>query len=128
LRQVLSQKPGLKPGFCLLQAARGGTSGRFRQLLLRPTGHSNVHERPHIDRPWIAAFAAAIALVCIVVLTLQIRYRWHSPEIQSSEQAEHATTGKVAHSAGARILPTDPPLSAEPSPAGPKQAQPANSQ
>jgi hypothetical protein len=41
-------------------------------------------------------------------------------------QAEHTTIGQTARSAGARILPTDPSLSVEPSPAGPKQAQPAN--
>jgi hypothetical protein len=85
-----------------------------------------VHERPHINRPQIAVFSAVIALICIVVLTMQIRDRWHPPEIKSAEQARHATTGQVAHNAGAKILPTDPSLSVEPSPAGPKQAQPAN--
>ncbi len=85
-----------------------------------------MHERPHINRPQIAAFSAAVALVCIAVLTLQIRDRWHSPEIKSTDQAEHTTTGQVAHAAVARMLPTDPSLSVEPSPAGPKQAQPAN--
>ena len=85
-----------------------------------------MHERPHIDRPRLAAMSAAIALVCIVVLTLQIRDRWHPPEIKSADQAQRATTGQVAHNAGAKIFPTDPSLSVEPSPAGPKQAQPAN--
>lgn len=70
--------------------------------------------------------SAAIALVCAIVLTMQIRDRWHSPEIKTPDQAEHATTGKVAHAAGAQVLPTDPSLGIEPSPAGPKQAQPAN--
>lgn len=85
-----------------------------------------MHERPHIDRPRLAAMAAAIALVCIVVLTLQIRDRWHPPEIKSADQAQHATTKEVANNAGANVLPTDPSLSVEPTPAGPKQAQPAN--
>jgi hypothetical protein len=85
-----------------------------------------LHERPHIDRAYLAALSAAISLVCIVVLTLEIRDRWHPPEIKSADQAQHATTGQVAHAAGAKILPTDPSLSVEPSPAGPKQAQPAN--
>jgi hypothetical protein len=85
-----------------------------------------LHERPHIDRTNLAAFAAAIALVCIVVLTLQIRDRWHSPEIKATAIAEHTTTGQVAHNAGARIAPTDPKLMVEPAPDGPKQAQPAN--
>jgi hypothetical protein len=84
-----------------------------------------LHERPHIDRANLAAFAAAIALVCIVVLTLQIRDRWHSPEIKSTVMAEHSTTGQVAHNAGATLAPTDPKLMVEPVPDGPKQAQPA---
>ena len=70
--------------------------------------------------------SAAIALVCIVVLTLQIRDRWHPPEIKSADQARQTTTGEVARGARAQILPTDPSLSVEPAPAGPKQAQPAN--
>ena len=70
--------------------------------------------------------AAAISLVCIVALTMQIRDRWHSPEIKSPHQAEQATTGQMAHAAGAQVLPTDPSLSVEPAPAGPKPAQPAN--
>lgn len=85
-----------------------------------------MHERPHIDRAYLASFAAAIALVCVVVLTLQIRDRWHSPEIKPTALAQHTTTGQVARDAGATIVPTDPKLSVEPAPAGPKQAQPAN--
>ena len=85
-----------------------------------------MHERPHIDRANLAAFAAAIALICIVILTLQIRDRWHSPEIKSAYQAEHTTTGQAAHNSGASVTPTDPKLSVEPALDGPKQAQPAN--
>ena len=85
-----------------------------------------MHERPHINRTQIALISAIIALVCIVVLTLQIRDRWHPPEIKSADEARHATTGQVTHAAGAQILPTDPSLSVEPAPAGPRQAQPAN--
>jgi hypothetical protein len=87
-----------------------------------------LHERPHIDRVWVAVVSATIALVCAFVLTLQIRERWLPPEIKSPDQAAHATTGQVAQAAGARILPSDPPLSVEPAPAAPKQAQPANPQ
>jgi hypothetical protein len=85
-----------------------------------------VHERPHIDRVRLAAIAAAISLACIVALTMQIRDRWHEPEIKTPDQAERAMTGQVAHAAGAQVLPTDPSLMIEPSPAGPKPAQPAN--
>ena len=62
----------------------------------------------------------------MVVLTLQLRDRWHSPEIKAPDQAERALTGKVAHAAGAKVLPTDPSLSVASSPDGPKQVQPAN--
>jgi hypothetical protein len=85
-----------------------------------------LHERPHINRVHLAALSAAIALICIVVLTLQIRDRWNPPEIKSADMAEQSMTGQVAHAAGAQISPTDPKLSVEPAPAGPKQAQPAN--
>jgi hypothetical protein len=85
-----------------------------------------VHERPHVDRAYLAAFSASIALVCIVILTLQIRDRWHSPRIHSAYQAEHATTGQVAHDSGAGVGPTDRKLSVEPTPDGPSQVQPAN--
>ena len=85
-----------------------------------------MHERPHIERGRLAVISAAISLVCIVALTMQIRDRWHSPEIKTPDQAERAMTGQVAHAAGAQVLPTDPSLMVEPSPAGPKPAQPAN--
>lgn len=85
-----------------------------------------MHERPHIDRSRIAAISAAIAVVCAVVLTFQIRDRWHSPEIKSPDQAARTRTGQVAQAAGAQILPTDRSLAMEPAPAGPKQAQPAS--
>ena len=74
----------------------------------------------------MAVMSAAIALACAAVLTLQIRDRWHSPEIKPPEAADRAMTGKVARAAGAQVLPSDPSLSVEPKPAAPKQAQPAN--
>jgi hypothetical protein len=89
-------------------------------------GRMDLHERPHIDRGRLAAMSAAIALACVVVLTLQIHDRWQSPEIKSPDQAARETTGQVAQERGARILPTNPPLSVEPAPDGPKQAQPAS--
>jgi hypothetical protein len=85
-----------------------------------------LHERPHINRARLAAISIAIAFACVVVLWFQIRDRWNSPEIKSAEQAEHSTTGRTVHAAGAKILPTDPKSAVEPSPVGPKQAQPAN--
>jgi len=44
-----------------------------------------MSERPHIDRPRLAAISAAIALVCVVVLTLQIRDLTGIPESRAVE-------------------------------------------
>jgi hypothetical protein len=85
-----------------------------------------LHERPHINRTRLAAIAVVIALISTAVLWVQTRDRWNSPEIKSAEQAEYATTGANVRAVGARILPTDPKLKVEPSPAEPKQVQPAN--
>jgi len=71
------------------------------------------------------AVMIVIAVVCVVALVFLVRDRWHSPEIKSAEQARSSMTGRVAHAAGAIVLPTDPKLNVEPKPAGPKQAQPA---
>jgi hypothetical protein len=71
------------------------------------------------------AVVAAIALVCVVALVFLVRDRWHSPEIKSAEQARNSITGQVAHAAGAILMPTDPKLTVEPKPPGPKRAQPA---
>jgi hypothetical protein len=70
-------------------------------------------------------WVAAIALMCVVALVFLVQDRWHSPEVKPAEQAQASTTGQVAHAAGAIVMPTDPKLSVEPRPAGPKQAQPA---
>ena len=83
---------------------------------------SEVHGH-HRVKP--VAIVAAIALVCIVALVFQVRDRWNSPVIKPAEEARSSMTGKVAHAAGATVLPTDPKLTVEPKPPGPKQAQPA---
>jgi hypothetical protein len=102
-----------------------GTGARCVTCLLvnRSTA---LHERPHINRVQLAGIAIAVALAGSAVLYLQVRDRWNSPEIKSPEQAEHTMTGEAARSAGAQIQPTDPKLDVEPTPPGPKQAQPAN--
>jgi hypothetical protein len=80
----------------------------------------------HINRASLAAISFAVALVCVGVLVMLVRDRWNRPELKGAEEARYATTGQAAESAGARVLPTDPKLAVEPTPAGPKQAQPAN--
>ncbi|GLH75315.1 hypothetical protein SSBR45G_02230 [Bradyrhizobium sp. SSBR45G] len=73
-----------------------------------------------------ALVSAAIALGCVGALTMLVRDRWHPPEIKSAEQARLSATGQAARAAGARVMPTDPSLTVEPKPEGPKRAQPAN--
>jgi hypothetical protein len=85
-----------------------------------------LSDRHTINRTGLAAISLAIALICAGALALLVRDRWNRPEIKTAEQARYATTGQVAQSAGARVLPTDPKLAVEPVPAGPKPAQPSN--
>jgi hypothetical protein len=85
-----------------------------------------MHERPHINRKGLALISLAIALACIVVLTLQVRDRWNSPEVKTATEAQHTTTGQAARQAGARISQSEPTPPVEPDPAGPKPAQPAH--
>jgi hypothetical protein len=84
------------------------------------------HERPHINRTPIVVIAIVIAVACTVELGMEIHERWKAPDIQSSDQLEHSTTGEAAQRAGARIIPSDPKLAAEPSTDGPKPKQPAS--
>jgi hypothetical protein len=78
------------------------------------------------SRTAVALVSAAIALVCVGALVMLVRDRWHPPEIKSAEQARLSTTGDAARAAGARVMPTDPSLAVEPTPVGPKRAQPAD--
>ena len=85
-----------------------------------------MHERPHINRMGFALLSLAIAFICAVVLVMQVRDRWHTPEVKTAAEAQHTTTGQAARQAGARISQTDPKPAVEPDPAGPKPAQPAD--
>ena len=84
-----------------------------------------MSEAPRHRRAGTVATVIGIALVCVVALVFLVRDRWHNPEIKPAEEARRSTTGQVARAAGATVLPTDPRLTVEPKPAGPKQAQPA---
>jgi hypothetical protein len=85
-----------------------------------------MHERPHINRKGLALLSLAIAVACMVVLTLQVRDRWNSPEVKTAAEAQYTTTGQAARQAGARISQSEPKPPVEPDPAGPKPAQPAH--
>jgi hypothetical protein len=73
-----------------------------------------------------AIISLAIAIACAVILTAMIRDRWHEPELKSAYQAQHETTGSAANKAGAKLVPTDPKLAVEPTPAAPGPVQPSN--
>ena len=85
-----------------------------------------MHERSHINRAGLWMLSLAIALACMVVLTLQVRDRWNSPDVKTAAEAQATTTGQVAREAGARISQSEPKPTLEPEPPGPKPAQPAN--
>ena len=70
------------------------------------------------------SLAVSVALVTAIVY--QVKDRWNEPEVKTSAQAEHSTTGTAARNAGARLSPTDSKSAVEPSPAGPKPVQPAD--
>jgi hypothetical protein len=85
-----------------------------------------MHERPHINRMGFALLSLAIAFVCAVVLVMQVRDRWNTPEVKTAAEAQTTTTGQAARAAGARISQSEPKPPVEPDPAGPKPAQPAH--
>lgn len=85
-----------------------------------------MHERPHINRLGLAFISLAIALACADVLVTQVRDRWNTPEVKTAAEAQHTTTGQAAREAGARLSQTEPKPAVEPTPAGPKPAQPAH--
>ena len=74
------------------------------------------------------AIALVLALACAIILTILIHDRWSRPAVKPPEVAKATTTGQAARAAGAKVLPTDPKLRVEPTPASPGPVQPANPQ
>lgn len=83
-------------------------------------------EQRHFRGTHPAVIAVGLAFVCAVILTLLIHDRWSRPAVKPPEIAKATTTGQSAQSAGAKVLPTDPKLRIEPTPAAPGPVQPAN--
>ena len=50
----------------------------------------------YINRAGIASISLAIALVCVIGLTLMVRDRWNRPEVRTADQARETTTGSAA--------------------------------
>ena len=78
----------------------------------------------HPRRVMPATIMVIIAAVLVFALYFQVRDRFFDPQIKTTEQAEHSTTGMAARRAGARLSPTAPKLSVEPK--TPKTEQPAD--
>jgi hypothetical protein len=81
-------------------------SGRFEELVFQ--------NYKHPSRVVPATVVIIAAAVLVFIISFQVRDRFLDPEIKTTEQAEHSTTGMVVRDAGARLLPTDPKLSVEP--------------
>ena len=80
---------------------------------------------PHSPSVVPATIMIIVAALLVFVTYLQVRDRWRDPEIKTTEQAEHSTTGVAVRNAGAQLSPTEPKPSVEPD--VPKAAQPADS-
>jgi hypothetical protein len=78
----------------------------------------------HPKRVMPATVSLVVAVMLSLVCVFLISDRFLSPEVKTTEQAEHSTTGMVVHNAGAQLSPTEPKLAVEP--AVPKVAQPAD--
>jgi len=80
------------------------------------------YKHPHRVVPATISFAVAALLAIVCVLLVRDRFR--DPEIKTTEQSEHSTTGLAVRNAGVQLSPTEPKLSVEPE--TPKVAQPAD--
>jgi hypothetical protein len=80
------------------------------------------YQRPHRVIP--ATISVIVAVLLMIGCAFLIIDRFRDPQIKTTEQAEHSTTGRVARDAGAHLSPTEPKLSVEP--ATPKTEQPAD--
>ena len=78
----------------------------------------------HPRRVMPATIMVVITALLVFALYFQVRDRFLDPQIKTTEQAEHSTTGTAARRAGARLSPTAPKLSVEPE--TPKTEQPAD--
>ena len=78
----------------------------------------------HPRRVIPATISVIVAALLVIGCAYLVHYRFRYPEIKTTAQAEHSTTGMVARGAGAKLSPTEPKLSVEP--ATPKIEQPAD--
>jgi hypothetical protein len=65
-----------------------------------------------------------VSAVLVIGCAYLVSDRFLDPEIKTTEQAKHSTTGMAAWRAGAHLSPTQPQLAVEPE--APKTEQPAD--
>jgi hypothetical protein len=70
--------------------------------------------------------ALAVALFGVAGMLVVDHGPWNKPNMKPAEMAMYSTTGEAARAAGAMVTPTEPKLSLEPVPPGPKPVQPGN--
>ena len=70
--------------------------------------------------------ASAVAIFGVLAMLLIDHGPWSHPHVQAAEVANYRTTGAAAHAVGAQVTPTEPKPEIEPTPPGPKPAQPAD--
>jgi len=78
----------------------------------------------HPRRVIPATISVIVAVLLMIGCAYLISDRFRDPQIKTTEQAEHSTTGMVVRRAGAQLSPTQPKLSVEP--AAPETEQPAD--
>ena len=78
----------------------------------------------HPRRVVPATIVVVIAALLVFACGLLVRDRFRDPEIKTTEQAQHSTTGMAVRDAGAQLSPTEPKLAVEPD--TPKVEQPAD--
>jgi hypothetical protein len=70
--------------------------------------------------------ATAVAIFGVLAMLLVDHGPWSHPTPQPAQVAHYHTTGAAAHAVGAQVTPTEPKAEIEPTPPGPKPAQPAD--
>jgi len=78
----------------------------------------------HPSRVVPATISVVVAGVLVIGCAYLVSDRFLDPQIKTTEQAEHSTTGMAARRAGAQLSPTQPKLAVEPK--TPKTVQPAD--
>jgi hypothetical protein len=73
-----------------------------------------------------ATVAAGVAIVGVLAMLLVDHGPWNRPQVQPAQVANYQTTGDAAHAVGAQVTPTEHKADIEPTPPGPKPAQPAD--